>query len=240
MNRPQNRLYLIPTPLARLSENHVLPEHTLEVVRGLTRFVVENVRTAQGFLQWIDHPLKPYEPDFRILNRKTPDHEIFGFLKLLQEGDVGILSEAGAPGVADPGARLVRMAHQRNIPVVPLTGPSSILLALMGSGLNGQSFAFHGYLPRKEDAFRSVVGELERASRQNQQTQILMETPFRNNRAVEQLLHALPPETDLCIAANLTHPEEFLQTRSVAQWQSEGVPDLQNIPALFLFLSRQS
>ncbi|MEX0594006.1 MAG: SAM-dependent methyltransferase [Balneolaceae bacterium] len=235
-----NRLYLIPTPLVRQKENPVLPEHTLEVVRNLSRFVVENVRTAQGFLQWIDHPLKPYEPEFRVLNRKTPDHEVFGFLKFLEGGDVGILSEAGAPGVADPGARLVRMAHKRGIPVVPLTGPSSILLALMGSGLNGQSFAFHGYLPRKEALAGNVLRELENHSLHQSQTQIVMETPFRNNSTLQTLLSSLHPETELCIAANLTHPEELLQTRSVARWKESGPPDLHNIPALFLFLARES
>lgn len=234
-----NRLYLIPTPISRQKENHVLPEHTLQVVRGLTRFIVENVRTAQGFLQWIDHPLKPYEPEFRVLNRKTPDHEVFSFLKLLEEGDIGILSEAGAPGVADPGARLVRMAHKRNIPVIPLTGPSSILLALMGSGLNGQTFAFHGYLPRKEDACSAAIRNLENHSKLHDQTQIVMETPFRNNATLELLLSTLHPETDLCIAANLTHPEEFLQTRRVAEWKEGGTPDLQSIPSLFLFYSRE-
>lgn len=234
-----NRLYLIPTPIVRQKENHVLPEHTLEVVRGLSRFIVENVRTAQGFLQWVDHPLKPYEPEIRVLNRKTPDHEVFSFLKLLDDGDTGILSEAGAPGVADPGARLVRMAHKRGIPVIPLTGPSSILLALMGSGLNGQTFAFHGYLPRKEAACNAAIRELESQSRRQEQTQIVMETPFRNNATLQNILSTLHPETDLCIAANLTHPEEILQTRSVAQWNKTGVPDLQNIPALFLFLSRE-
>lgn len=235
-----NRLYLIPTPLARQRENHVLPEHTLEVVRGLTRFIVENVRTAQGFLQWIDHPLKPYEPEFRVLNRKTPDHEVFSFLKFLESGDVGILSEAGAPGVADPGARLVRMAHMRNLPVVPLTGPSSILLALMGSGLDGQRFAFHGYLPRKEGKSSSAIRELEKHSLHQKQTQIVMETPFRNNATLQTLLSTLHPETDLCIAANLTHPDEFLHTKPVATWKESESPDLHNIPALFLFLAREA
>ncbi len=230
-------LYLIPTPLGKQKENLSLPEYTLGVVRKLNIFIVENVRTTQSFLQWIGHPLKPYEPEFRILNKKTPDQEIYGFLNLLKNGDVGLMSEAGAPAVADPGSLLVRFAHDAGHKVVPLAGPSSILLALMGSGMNGQTFAFHGYLPVDDRERADTIRNLESESRNRKCTQIFMETPFRNQVMLEALINTCRPETRLCVASNLTMPDEWIKSRPIHKWKNDPVPDLTGKPALFLILA---
>lgn len=231
---PDHTLYLIPTPIARRKENRVLPEHTVETIRLLNQFVVEKVQTARSFLQWIDHPTPDFEMTLRVLNKKTPDHEVVSFLKLLDEGDVGLMSEAGAPGVADPGSKLVSLAHQNGHTVQPLVGPSSILLALMGSGLNGQSFTFHGYLPIDERRRKESLQTLERESSQHHQTQVFMETPHRNETLFRQILETCRPSTKLCVACNLTADNQLLHTRRVMEWKQGQVPDLQKKPCLFL------
>lgn len=231
---PERTLYLIPTPISRRKENLVLPEHTIDVIRSINIFVVEKMQTAQSFLQWISHPTPDYKQTFRVLNKKTPDHEVISFLQLFKDGDVGLMSEAGAPGVADPGAKLVDLAHQNNYSVQPLVGPSSILLALMGSGLNGQSFAFQGYLPIQENQREKRIQELERESASSSQTQIFMETPHRNMSLLDQLLKTCRPSTKLCIACNLTGNDQFLKTRRIMDWKNSPAPDLQKKPCLFL------
>lgn len=208
------------------------------MIRKIRCFIVEKPQTALSFLQWINHPVPFHEITFRVLNKKTPDHEVFSYLKLLKEQDTGVLSEAGAPGVADPGARLVSLAHENNIRVIPLTGPSSILLALMGSGLNGQTFAFHGYLPINKPKRQKMIRLLEEESSRKKQTQVIMETPHRNEELFKELLSSLKPSSLLCIANNLTAPDEFLQTKSVGNWKKEAEPDFNRKPTLFLFLSR--
>lgn len=228
------KLYLVPTPLGKRKENLSLPEHTLSVVRGLNRFIVENIRSAQSFLQWIEHPLKPFEPDFRLLNRKTPDHEIYSFLSLIREGDTGLMSEAGAPAIADPGSKLVRMAHEAGHTVHPLSGPSSIVLALMASGLPGQQFTFHGYLPRDGHSRTRAITELESDSRKTERTQIFMEAPFRNQPLFEALVKTLQPETLLTVAVRLTMPDEEVITKPVSEWLADPKPDLNGRPAIFL------
>jgi 16S rRNA (cytidine1402-2'-O)-methyltransferase len=233
----RNTLYLIPTPLGKQKDNRVLPQYTLNILKSLTCFVVEKPQTAISFLQWINHPVSTYEMTLRVLNKKTPDHEVFSFLKLFKEQSVGLMSEAGAPGVADPGARLVSLAHENNIHVVPLTGPSSILLALMASGLNGQKFAFHGYLPIQENRRKAEILRLEKESRIQYQTQIFMETPHRNAMLFDQLLELLPPSTKLCIACDITQPDEFILTKRIEHWKSSKTPEIQKRPALFLILS---
>lgn len=233
-----SKLYLIPTPIFRQKENISLPRHTVEKIRDIRCFVVEKSQTALSFLQWIEHPVPFHEMTFRVLNKKTPDHEVYSYLKLLKEQSTGILSEAGAPGIADPGARLVSLAHEHNIEVVPLTGPSSILLALMGSGLNGQSFAFHGYLPINKMQRAKTVQALQAESSQKKQTQIIMETPHRNEELFQELLSQLHPATMLCVASNLTSPDEYLRTKSVEYWKKSDVPNFNKKPTLFLFLSR--
>lgn len=232
------KLYLIPTPIFKQKENVSLPQHTIDKIREIRCFIVEKPQTALSFLQWIDHPVPIHEITFRVLNKKTPDHEVYSYLKLLKEQDTGILSEAGAPGVADPGARLVSLAHENNIRVVPLTGPSSILLALMGSGLNGQTFAFHGYLPINKPQRQKRIQSLQTESTQKKQTQIIMETPHRNEDVFREMLNQLHPSTLLCIANNLTSPDEFIQTRSVGYWKKAEEPNFNKKPTLFLFLSR--
>lgn len=231
---PDNTLYLIPTPISKRKENLVLPEHTLTVVRSLNIFVVEKMQTAESFLQWAKHPVPTYQQTFRVLNKKTPDHEIISFLQLLKEGDVGVMSEAGAPAVADPGSKLVSLAHQQNYHVEPLVGPSSILLALMGSGLNGQSFTFHGYLPINERSRTQAIRDIEKDSADHKRTHIIMETPHRNMALFNQLLQTCRPSTKLCLACNLTSDNPLLQTKHILGWKSSSAPDLQKKPALFL------
>lgn len=233
-DKKTSTLYLIPTPITKRRENHVLPEHTLDIVRSLNCFVVEKMQTAQSFLQWIEHPTPDYKQTFRVLNKKTPDHEIVSFLQLLKEGDVGLMSEAGAPGVADPGAKLVDLAHQNGYRVEPLVGPSSILMALMGSGLNGQSFAFHGYLPIDENRRKKQLQDLERESASQLRTQIFMETPHRNMSLLKQVLSNCRPSSKLCIACNLTADDGFIKTKRLMDWKRGELPDLQKKPCLFL------
>lgn len=237
MTTNKGRLFLIPTPLGKQKENTILPEYTLSIVKQLRCFVVEKAQTAQSFLQWIGHPVPDYEITWRVMNKKTPDEEVYGFLKLIKEHDTGLMSEAGAPGVADPGARLVRLAHENEIEVIPLVGPSSILLALMGSGFNGQQFAFHGYLSLNEGTRNREIAELEMESGQKNQTQIIMETPHRNEALIKQLFDKLRPDTQLCIACNLTLPNQYLKTQSIYKWKSSPKPDLQKKPALFLIFA---
>ncbi|MDX1591709.1 MAG: SAM-dependent methyltransferase [Balneolaceae bacterium] len=231
------KLYLIPTPLGKQKENTVLPEHTLEIARSLHCFIVEKAQTAQSFLKWIKHPVPDYKLTFRVLNKKTPDQEVFSFLKLVKEQDTGLMSEAGAPGVADPGARLVQLAHDNGIEVVPLVGPSSILLALMGSGFNGQRFAFHGYLSLNDSQRKKELSQLEMDSSKMDQTQIFMETPHRNDSLYQLLISRLRPSTRLCIACNLTQPDEWIRSAAVQDWASSPKPDFQKKPALFLIYS---
>lgn len=235
MNK-SNSLYLIPTPISKRKKNIALPEYTLEVVKNLTCFLVEKPQTAFSFLRWIEHPVPDYKLTVRVINKKTPDDEIFSFLKFLKDQDVGIMSEAGAPGVADPGAKFVRLAHENNVNVIPLVGPSSILLALMASGLNGQKFAFHGYLSLNNNERKKEIRLLEQESKRNNQTQIFMETPHRNELLLSVLLSVLNPSTQLCIACNLTQKDEFLKTKTVHHWKTTSLPDLQKKPALFLIL----
>jgi len=231
---PENTLYLIPTPIAKRRENLVLPQHTVEVIRSLNSFIVEKMQTTESFLQWIDHPTPTYKQTFRVLNKKTPGHEVLSFLELLKNEDVGLMSEAGAPGVADPGSAFVDLAHQRNYRVVPLVGPSSILLALMGSGMNGQSFAFHGYLPIDEGGREKQLRDLEMESASSKRTQIFMETPHRNMVLYDQILKICRPSTKLCIACNLTADDQILKTQTLMAWKRSPTPDLQKKPALFL------
>ncbi|MFU8813189.1 MAG: SAM-dependent methyltransferase [Balneolaceae bacterium] len=230
----RHTLYLIPTPIARRHENRVLPDYTLQMIRSLQQFIAERAQTANQFLQWIEHPTPDYQRTLRVLNKKTPDHEVQSFLKLLDEGDVGLMSEAGAPGVADPGARLVALAHTAGHRVEPLVGPSALLLALMASGLNGQSFAFNGYLPIDQTKRKQALQQLEQRSLRENQTQMFMETPHRNTHLFQTILEACQPSTSLCIACNLTADDEFVETRPIYRWKTDGAPDLEKRPALFL------
>jgi 16S rRNA (cytidine1402-2'-O)-methyltransferase len=233
-----NTLYLIPTPIGKRKENHVLPEYTIQIIKSLNCFIVEKPQTSVSFLQWIKHPLPEYEITFRVLNKKTPDHEVYSYLQLLKNGDVGLMSEAGAPGVADPGSGFVSLAHENGYNVVPLTGPSSILLALMASGLNGQQFSFYGYLSLREDERLAEIRFMEEFSSRSGQTQIFMETPHRNQILFDVLLEYLRPSTKLCVASNITQTDEWIVTKRVSDWRQSEQPDLQKKPALFLFNSK--
>lgn len=233
-----NTLYLIPTPIGKRKENHVLPEYTIQIIKSLNCFIVEKPQTTISFLQWIKHPLPEFEITFRVLNKKTPGHEVYSYLQLLKNGDVGLMSEAGAPGVADPGSGFVSLAHENGHKVVPLTGPSSILLALMASGLNGQQFSFYGYLSLREDERLAEIRFMEEFSGRSGQTQIFMETPHRNQVLFDILLENLRPSTKLCIASNITQPDEWISTKRVSEWRNSEQPELQKKPALFLFNSK--
>jgi 16S rRNA (cytidine1402-2'-O)-methyltransferase len=230
----KHTLYLIPTPIGKRKENRVLPEFTLKIIKNLTCFIVEKPQTSISFLRWINHPVPDFKMTLRILNKKTPDHEVYSYMKLLKEQDVGLMSEAGAPGVADPGSTLVKLAHENGFNVVPLVGPSSILLALMASGLNGQNFAFNGYLPIDEGKRISELQSLEANSMKNGQTQIFMETPHRNLSLFQTMLKTLKPSSWLCVACNLTQPDEMIVTKRIDKWKKEGAPELQKKPTLFL------
>lgn len=233
-----NTLYLIPTPIGKRKENHVLPEYTIEIIKSLDCFIVEKPQTSVSFLQWIKHPIPEYEITFRVLNKKTPDHEVYSYLQLLKNGNVGLMSEAGAPGVADPGSGFVSLAHENGYKIVPLIGPSSILLALMASGLNGQQFSFYGYLSLRDDERLAEIRFMEEFSNRTGQTQIFMETPHRNQILFTTLLEYLNPSTKLCVASNITQPDEWIVTKRVADWIQADVPDLQKKPTLFLFNSK--
>lgn len=230
-------LYLIPTLLADGTADAVLPAGTRATIGRLDHFLCENVRTARRFVSAL-HVHPSVEPlHFHTLNKDTEPGQLPDLLAPLRKGkDMGLLSESGCPAIADPGALAADYAHRNGIPVVPLTGPSSLLLALMGSGLNGQRFAFHGYLPVDETEISGVLRNLERESREKNQTQLFIETPYRNNKLLGHLLRHLHSETRLCIAANLTAPDAYLHCRTIREWKND-LPVLEKVPATFLFLA---
>ncbi|WMJ07814.1 SAM-dependent methyltransferase [Nitrosomonas sp. sh817] len=227
-------LYLIPSPISQENIAWVLPAAVQQCVAGLSHFIVEHPKTARQFLKQIgcEQPLQALQ--MQILNEHTPSKDLPGLLQPLLAGhDVGLLSEAGCPAVADPGAELIRLAHKNNIAVMPLVGPSSILLALMASGLNGQCFAFHGYLPVESAARVQKIMELEKLSASLQQTQIFIEAPYRNQKLLEQLVSVCRDTTDLCIASHLTFSSEMIATRTAKEWR-KNLPDINKIPTIFL------
>lgn len=227
-------MYLIPAPLGEGAE-HALPAYVIDVLHRLDTFIAERAKTARHFIKRTD-PVKPFsELTFFELNKRTPPEAINAFLDPAEAGsDMGLLSEAGCPGVADPGARIVELAHRRGIEVVPLVGPSSILLSLMASGLNGQQFCFHGYLPPQKPRLAKELRKLEQISARFNQTQIFIETPYRNQQLIETALECLSPGVRFCIAADLTLPEEYVRTRRIQEWQQVQIPNLHKRPAIFL------
>ena len=233
----KGKLYLIPTPLGEYDAAEVLPAPVLEIIPRLNCFVVEELRTARRFLSRAGLKGQIDGLEFHTLNEHTDDRTVHGYLSLFNEGrDVGLLSEAGLPAVADPGARLVALCHENGIQVVPLVGPSSLMLALMASGLNGQSFAFVGYIPAKTEERRSALKTLEKRSASLKQTQILIETPYRNDALLGDMLGCLGESTRLCVAANLTCPDEFVLTRSVREWKKNPLT-IGKRPCVFLILA---
>jgi 16S rRNA (cytidine1402-2'-O)-methyltransferase len=213
-----------------------ISEHVRTVVASLDRFVVEHPKTARRHLKQLGVTRPLQEIQLASLNEHTTPAEVSGLLQPLLEGeDIGLMSEAGCPAVADPGAELVRLAHQHGINVMPLAGPSSILLALMASGLNGQSFTFHGYLPVEKAERNKRLKELEAESLRFNRTQIFIETPYRNQRLLDDLLAVCKPNTLVTVAADLTLPSQSIHTRTVAEWKKQS-PDLDKRPAIFLLL----
>jgi 16S rRNA (cytidine1402-2'-O)-methyltransferase len=229
------RLYLIPVPLASIAPDACLPQSVQDCAQRLKHFVAENAKSARAFLKSLPSATPLQEIDIRELNEHTPAGALPELLTPLLAGtDVGLLSEAGCPAVADPGAGLVALAHDAGIQVVPMIGPSSILLALMGSGLSGQNFAFHGYLPAKDEPRRKRLRELEVDSRQEKRTQIFIETPYRNRQMLETLIAACAPQTRICIATDLTADSETIVTRTPGEWRRCGMPDIDRRPTVFL------
>lgn len=233
--KPMPTLYLIPTPLAPDTNGQVLTPPITDAVARLDCFFVEEVRTARRFISSLRTGRVIDETTFFDLNKDTPEADTKRQLTslLAQHRDAGVLSEAGCPGVADPGAVAVRLAHQLGFRVEPLVGPSSILLALMASGMSGQSFVFHGYLPIDRADRSRALKQLEADAKRKQQTQIFMETPYRNNALLTDLLANAQPDTRLCIACNVTAPDALIQTRTVKEWQI-NLPDLHKKPTIFL------
>lgn len=227
-------IYLIPVTLGDSPLERVLPAYNKEIVLSLRHFIVENERTARRFLKKTDPSIEIESLHFSLLNKHTSPEEISGFLAPLQAGhSIGVISEAGCPAIADPGAEIVSIAQQKNYRVIPLVGPSSILLSLMASGFNGQSFTFTGYLPVDRDKRVRALKQMEQRIYAEQQTQIFIETPYRNNKLVDDILQHCKPSTRLCIAANLTCEGEFVRTQETRKWKGK-VPDLSKQPCIFL------
>lgn len=227
-------LYLIPAPLGNTEIGEIIPAKVLEIIHELNEFIAEDARTARRYLKSAGYT-KPFDDIvFHLLNKHTRNEEIPDFLdSLLQGNDVGLLSEAGIPCIADPGAAVVKLAHQFTIRVVPLTGPSSIFLALAASGMNGQHFVFHGYLPIDKNERRKKIKEIENISYTKDQTQIFIETPYRNKQMFEEIMHTCKPQTMLCIARDITLSDEFIKTMTVGEWKNE-TPDINKRNAVFL------
>lgn len=231
-------LYLLPCTLGDTPAEQVLPQHVIHLARTISYFVVEQAKTARQFLSALKHEQAIQSLHFSTLNEHTAAQDVAALLTpLLQGHDVAIISEAGCPGIADPGALLVDLAHRKGIKVVPLVGPSSILLALMASGLNGQCFAFHGYLPIEEQERKKMLALLEAESGKRRQTQLFIETPYRNDKLFASLLSHCAATTRLCIACDITLPTEQIQTHNIAQWKKTPPPLLNKRPTLFLFLA---
>ncbi len=237
MENNKGRLYLIPSPLGDNDPAEVIPAPVLESLKGFRIFVVEEVRTARRYLSKAGLKGHIGELQFFELNEHTEPAVIEGYLSLFDGGnDVVLISEAGLPAVADPGAQLVALAHSHGIEVIPAVGPSSLMLALMASGLNGQSFAFCGYISAKTDERRSRLKTLEKVSAQLKQTQILIETPYRNDSLFADILSVCGASTRVCVAANITMPDAYIRTRKVSEWKKEGLV-IGKRPCVFLILA---
>ena len=227
-------LYLLPVTHGDTDINKVLPSHNKDIILSIKHFIVEDVRSARRFLKKVESSIVIDELTFYPLNKHTSSEDISGYLKPLLEGNsMGVISEAGCPAVADPGADVVAIAQRKNLKVVPLVGPSSIILSVMGSGFNGQSFAFHGYLPIEPGERIKRLKELEHRIYSENQTQLFIETPYRNNKMMEDIMKACKPQTKLCIAANITCEGEYIKTKTLKEWKGK-LPDLSKIPCIFL------
>lgn len=231
-----SKLYLIPAPLGENDPKEVIPQNVLDVACSLKCFVVEEIRTARRFLS--SYGLKGHidELSFTELNEHTQASEVEAMAALFENQDVGLITEAGLPAIADPGAALVALCHRKGIEVVPLVGPSSLMLALMASGLNGQSFAFRGYLPVKAEERRSAIKSIEKTSAGSRQTQIFIETPYRNDSLMADLVSCLNASTRICIAADLTLPTQLIRTMTAGEWRKKPLT-IGKRPCVFLILA---
>ena len=230
-------LYLIPTTLGDTEPLEVMPISIKRAIEDIDHYIVENEKTARHFIKKISSNKSQQSLEIELLNKFTDTTLLPTFLEPCLKGiDVGILSEAGCPGIADPGADVVKIAHEKGIKVIPLVGPSSILLSLMASGLNGQNFAFNGYLPIDKDTRKKSIKKLEKHSRDFNQSQLFIETPYRNNKLLSELIKALSPSTRLCVACDITLPSEYIVTKTIADWERVTV-DLHKRPTIFLFLA---
>lgn len=230
-------LYFIPVTLGNDEINAVLPTDVLNIARQLDEFIVENEKTARHFLSVIKHPKPIREISLKPLNEHTTEKDLPALLTHLLAGkNVGLMSEAGCPGIADPGAKLAALAHQKGIRVAPLVGPSSILLSLMASGFNGQRFTFLGYLAADKQSRINQIKEIEKKSR-TQETQIFIETPYRNQHLLEDILTTCNGETKLCIARNISLSDEYIVTKRIREWKQLALPDLHKKPTVFLLLA---
>ena len=227
-------LYLIPVTLGETEINQVLPSYNHDIIVNIKHFIVENIRSARRFLKKVEKSIDIDELSFYELNRHT-DRKIIGeYLAPLAHGQsVGIISEAGCPAIADPGADVVAIAQARGIKVVPLVGPSSIIMSLIGSGFNGQQFAFNGYLPVDVPGRIKALKKLENKVYNEDQTQIFIETPYRNSKMMETMLNSLRPTTKVCIAAGITTPQELIITKTVEKWKKEKMPEFEKVPCVF-------
>lgn len=233
----KGNLYLIPSPLGENAPEEVIPVPVLKSLEGFRTFVVEEIRTARRYLSRAGLKGKIGDLEFHELNEHTDEATVESYLRLFDNGnDVALISEAGLPAVADPGAQLVALAHRHGIKVIPQVGPSSLMLALMASGLNGQSFAFVGYVPAKQDERKARLKLLEKVSGQLKQTQIIIETPYRNDSLLADILSICGNSTRVCIAADITLPEAYIKTAKVSEWKKEGLT-IGKRPCVFLILA---
>lgn len=230
----QRNLYLIPSTLGDTPAQQVLPSPNLDIIRSLDHFAVEELRTARRFLVRCGYARPIDDIKFYVLNEHTPEQDVPGFFSASGYADMGLISEAGLPAIADPGSVLVKEAYKLNYRVIPMVGPSSIMMALMASGLNGQNFAFNGYLPVKNPERAGRIRFLEKRSESEMQSQIFIETPYRNHHLIETLLEVCKPMTRLCIAANITLENEWICTKPIRDWKIQPPPDLKKQPAVFI------
>lgn len=228
-------LYLIPVTLGETSIEQVLPSYNHEVIMGIRHFIVENIRSARRFLRQTDKAFPIDESTFFEMGKHADEKQFSQYLQPLREGkSMGVISEAGCPAVADPGADIVKIAQREGLRVVPLVGPSSMIMAVMASGLNGQSFAFNGYLPVEPADRAKKLKALESRAWTEGQTQLFIETPYRNQKMFDALLCTLRPQTRLCVAAGITTEDEYIRTLHISEWKNTKLPDLSKVPAIFL------
>lgn len=228
------KVYMLPITMGDGDAEKVIPTYVIERILSIRYFVVENIRTTRRFLRKLDSAFPIDDSQFFELNKHTKPTEIASYLNPCKKGnDIGVMSEAGVPGVADPGSDVVAIAHQQNIQVIPLVGPSSILMGVMASGLNGQNFAFNGYIPIKGGERIKRIKQLEKRVFAENQAQVFIETPYRNNALLNDFLSNCLPETKLCIAANISNENEFIKTMKIKAWKKQAI-DLNKIPAIFI------